>query len=92
MTTVLGDANELSIPEDIARAAGLCAGARVEVSVTPEGVLVKPSQLTLDEKKAILGSLRGEGRRLMPNAGDQVAALLRDRAEDDALDLEDEMA
>lgn len=92
MTTVLGDSNQISIPEDMARAAGLRSGSRVEVSVTPEGVLVKPSRLTRAEKLAILESLSGEGRRLMPNAGSQVEALLRDRAEDDLLDLQDESA
>lgn len=83
MTTVLGESNQLSIPDDLAREAGLHAGSRVEVTVTSEGVLVRPSGLSREEKLAILDSLRGEGRRLLPNAGDQVEALIRDRAEDE---------
>lgn len=81
---VLGEGNGVRIPEALAHAAGLHVGSRVEMVATPEGVLLKPSPLTREEKLAILDSLEGEGRRLMPNAGDQVAALLRDRAEDDA--------
>ncbi len=92
MTTVLQISDTLTIPEDLARAAHLQAGSRVEVTSTPQGLLVRRSPLTHEEKVALLEGLRGEGRRLMPNAGSQVEALLRDRAEDDALDLEDELA
>ena len=90
MVTVYHEANPLTIPDDIAHAAGFQEGARVELSATPQGVLMRRPPLNRDEKRALLKSLEGEGRRLLPKAGDQVAALLRDRAEDDALDLEDE--
>ena len=90
MVTVYHEANALSIPDDLALAAGLREGARVDLSLTPEGVLVRGRPLTREDKIAVAESLRGEGRRLLPNAGNQVEALLRDRAEDDALDLEDE--
>ena len=91
MFTVLSESNQLSIPEELARAAGLHAGSQVEVTVTAQGVLVRPSGLSREKKLALLSSLEGDGQRRLPAAKSQVEALLRDRAESNALDLSDEL-
>ena len=81
MITVLQFADTLTISEAVAHGAGLQSGARVEVTATLQGLLVRRSPLTHEERIALADRLEGEGLRLLPNAGDKVAALLRDCAE-----------
>ena len=80
---MVSEPNNLVVPGELVETLGVQVGSRVEWTSTGDGLTVR----LLPDRAEIERSLRGEGRRLMPNAGSQVEALLRDREEDDRLDF-----
>ena len=54
MVTVYHEANPLAIPDDLARAAGLREGARVELTATPDGLLLRQASAEGEESLALL--------------------------------------
>ena len=88
MITVVSESGMLEIPEEFLSKVGIHPGARVECTATSDGFLIRP----LIDRAAIERSLRGAGRRLMPNSGSLVEALLAEREEDARLEFAEEMA
>jgi hypothetical protein len=68
----------VEISEELGQRLGFHAGARFEWTPTSDGLLLR----LLPDRVALERSLRGEGRRLMPNVDSLVEALIQDRAED----------
>lgn len=54
MVTVYHETNPLAIPDDLARAAGLQEGARVELTATAEGLLLRSALADGEENLALL--------------------------------------
>lgn len=87
MVTTITGKNQVTLPAALVRELDLKPGTRLEWSKTPDGKLVaarKPARAELARKiQARMSKYARPGESV-------VEALLRDRAEDDALDREDE--
>jgi bifunctional DNA-binding transcriptional regulator/antitoxin component of YhaV-PrlF toxin-antitoxin module len=88
MVTVMSESRQLEIPEELVQRLGFQPGSRIEWVVTTDGLNLR----VLPDRVDLERSLRGEGRRLMPNVDSLVEALLEDRAEDDRLEIAQELA
>lgn len=80
ITTVTGK-NQITIPSQIARRAGIRAGSQVEWQVLGDGpdILCR----VLPAPPAIARQLRGAGRKFLKPGDDPIERLIRDRVEED---------
>ena len=88
MVTVMSESRQWESPEELVQRLGFRPGSRIEWVATTDGLNLR----VLPDRVDLERSLRGEGRRLMPNVDALVQALLEDRAEDDRLEMAQERA
>jgi AbrB family looped-hinge helix DNA binding protein len=87
MTTTVTESNQVSIPPEIARDFDIHPGTRLEWAKSDEGtILVKP----LPSRGALARQLMGTGRRWLKPGADPMADLIREREQDNMLDIADE--
>jgi bifunctional DNA-binding transcriptional regulator/antitoxin component of YhaV-PrlF toxin-antitoxin module len=86
MTTTVTESNLVSIPPDIAREFGIRPGTRLEWAKAGKGTIsVRP----LPSRGELARQLMGAGRHLLKLGADPVGDLIREREQDDRLDLAD---
>lgn len=86
MTTTVGPSNQVSIPPDIAREFGIHPGTELEWAKGGEGVITLKPLLRRGE---LARQLLGAGRRWLRAGADPIGDLIRERGQDDQLDLAD---
>jgi AbrB family looped-hinge helix DNA binding protein len=87
MTTTVTESNQASIPPEIVREFDIHPGTRLEWARTREGaIIVKP----LPNRGEMARQLMGAGKRWLKPGVDPIGELIREREQDDHLDLADE--
>ena len=81
ITTVTGK-NQITIPAAIANRIGLKSGSRIDWQLSPNADEIRC--IVLPEPSVIAASLRGAGKRFLKPGQDPGAALLAERATDEA--------
>jgi len=79
ITTVTGK-NQITIPSQIARAAGIRAGSRVDWEILKNGSEIRCT--VLPEPASIASRLRGAGKPFLKRGKHPIATLLTERAEE----------
>ncbi len=87
MTTTITGKNQVTLPAELVRELDWKAGTQIEWTKTDEGTLIARRKPTRGE---LASQIMGRGKHLLKPGESAVEGLLRDRAEDDALDREDE--
>lgn len=86
MTTTVSESNQVSIPPDLAREFDIHPGTRLEWAKAGEGAIVlKP----VPNRGAMARQLMGAGRPLLAPGADPIRELVREREQDDQLDVID---
>jgi AbrB family looped-hinge helix DNA binding protein len=87
MTTTITGKNQVTLPAELVRALDWKVGTQLEWTKTPEGTLIARRKPTRGE---LARELQDMMKKYIKPGESVVEGLLRDRAEDDALDREDE--
>lgn len=87
MTTTITGKNQVTLPAELVRELDWKPGTQLEWTKTEEGTLIARRKPTRGE---LARQIMGMGRKWLKPGDDPIADLLRERAEDDALDQEDE--
>jgi len=86
-TSTVTERHEVRIPQEIAREFHIEPGTRLKWEKAGEGaILVKP----MPSRATLARELMGAGRRWLKPEVDPVGELIRERQQDDELDLADE--